>query len=330
MQDIEPTSVESLKEEGERAGLQGRHSDALSCFQHALILAIQEGNDWETLNIIALIAIVYKQCYHALPYGDSKRPSFIELMGAFALAGVRISDARKIKGQPRSVVLLRTGDYYYALADFEKAALMHRQSIEELRNYARFDRRLLYSEYLGHLGQALGMLGDTGGLPTLTKSLTIARDLHRHEVRPFHKLVLISGLLLKFGELYLHSGQTEDARKVTEDARNHPRRAGIREAQGLDLPAAQAGAFHGLRRRNAESRFRKYRLRCSVLGVPQMGDLHRHGKSVQCSAPSPDAICNAGHRNSNIFSSFSRRCRTDGPRSLRWQGHGESTEESGT
>ena len=207
-------SAQDLKDLGEKAGLLGQTANALSYFEQAFIAAVHEHNDNELINILAHISIIYKHQFHLLDDTDIQRIPFIEMMGAHAQAGVHIAEEKGISGQPKSAVMLRVGDYYFAKKDYTEAAQRYHLALEELKEYDRPDKNQIYAEYVGHYGQALGMSGDIQGVVELNKALGITEALTEEQVRPFHKLILLTGLLLRLAEVHMHFNNIEEAKAV--------------------------------------------------------------------------------------------------------------------
>ncbi len=212
------TSIRELKEAGEQAGLQGDTAKALASFELAFIQAANQENDAELLNCIAHIAIIYKHQFHTLAPEDPHRIPFVEMMGAYAMAGVRIADQKAIIGQPRSAAILRVGDYYYAKSMYQQAADTYHDAIEEMKNYEGLDKDLILAEYRGHYGQALGMIGDETGIKELNEALQTIEGLQEEQVRPFHKLIILTGIFMRLAEVYLHLGKQKDAENVLAKA----------------------------------------------------------------------------------------------------------------
>jgi tetratricopeptide (TPR) repeat protein len=207
----ENLSAQDLKNLGEKTALQGDSAAALSYLEKAVIEAVKEGNDKELLNTIAHIAIVYKHQFHTLDPKDPMRVPFIELMGAHALAGIRIAEEKKIFGQPKSAVQFRYGDYFYAKGDYSQAADEYNKALSELEQYEGEDKEKIQAEYLGHYGQALGMNGNTEGLTVMHKALESIQNSSESKERPFEKMIIASGLLMRIAEVSLNMQDTPSA-----------------------------------------------------------------------------------------------------------------------
>jgi len=213
----------------EQALLAGEIEKSLELSEQASDLAETQKDYAGVLNAQAYISILHKVQLRDLPESvgieDLKRTVLLEELGQAAAKGLKIAEEQDIHGQPKSVVLLRLGDYYYLGGNFQEAANKYKEAVAEIKDYDRPDKNTIYAEYLGHYGNALGMAGDEKGLVELNRALGIAENLiegedqeRSQEVRPFHKLIISSGILMRLAEVCLKQGKKVQAEQAFERA----------------------------------------------------------------------------------------------------------------
>jgi tetratricopeptide (TPR) repeat protein len=202
---------EHLREQGEIASEQGDQEQALICFDRALIMAVQQKQYGRAVNILGHHLHVFKVFYQ-----ETSDPSFMELFYSDVLTGLRLCQFHDIQGQPKSVMLLRSGDYFLFKQDFAQAAEQYRLAMEELDKPERQPEEIR-AEYMGHYAIALVKSGDNTGFAKFEEALKI---LGSHTgLRPFHQIIVESGVWLRQADAYAFAGQQDKAREALSQAK---------------------------------------------------------------------------------------------------------------
>lgn len=197
-------SIEGLLRQGEQAREHGDHALALSCLGQAIIQAGQEERYAVVVNALAHKLLIYKDLYTY-----THKHIFLELMRSEAEAGLRIVEQYTLNGQPKAVMLLRLGSYFFEKEDFSAAVQYFTQAVAEIGEENMGEA----SEYLSYLGRAQVKAGQTDkGVGTLERALSLAEQ--SEDLRPFHKLVTLSGIELRLADVYFDIGRTEEAEKI--------------------------------------------------------------------------------------------------------------------
>ncbi len=117
--------------------------------------------------------------------------SFLELLVADARAGYAIGTTKKVKKGLVAIMLHRIGHYHFYKKEFKESAIFYKASLEDLLPKDKGQ----IAEYTGHYALSLILSGDKKGLTKLKQALVLASD--DKKLRPFHKLIIESGLLIR-------------------------------------------------------------------------------------------------------------------------------------
>jgi len=198
-------------EQGEVAREKGDQAQALTSLDQALLLAVQEKEYSTAVNILGQHLLVFKVRYEQT--GDD---TFMELLYADVLAGLRLCDHNHIAGQPKSVMLLRGGDYFLHKRDYATAAEQYGMAVAELNKTSREPEETL-AEYIGYWANALVKNGDHTAFAKFDEALHILEE--HHGLRPFHQLIVESGILLRQADAYNFVGQKDKAIAIWNKAK---------------------------------------------------------------------------------------------------------------
>lgn len=194
-------SYNQLIESLELAREQGNYSDALKFSEQAIIFSAEEKNIELLVNALAQKLLIYfhlfekteNQLYNDLMYGDIQ-------------TGLQLVEEQGISGQSKAVMLLRTGDYYLHKDQPQKAVDYFALAIQ----FINPDKKAEYAEYLNKWGYAESLSGDvaSGQLKIETAEKMIESD---EALRPFHKLIISSGITMRLAHCYFLAGDSAQA-----------------------------------------------------------------------------------------------------------------------
>ena len=199
---------DQLIEQGEIAREKENYSEALTALDKALIIAARDEQWTQLVNALAHKLLTYKHLFQ-----KTGKDSFLELMLGEAQTGLKISEDKKILGQPKAVMLLRIGDYHFLKEEFAKAMSFYEEALENIEK----EKKGEHAEYLSHLGLCQAELGKQEGLDNINQALQLA--LADDQTRPFHKLVILSGIHMRQAVAYNKFKQFEQAKASFEIAK---------------------------------------------------------------------------------------------------------------
>lgn len=199
-------SFQQLTEQGEIAREQGNLDQTLAFFDRALFAAITDKDYSGAVAVLTQRLITFKHAYEKS--GDAV---YMELFYGDVLTALRLCEFSKMEGQLKAVTYSRSGDYFLFKQDFPEAARHYELALAEL-NKASDVAEGTKAEYLGHYGEALVKSGDRSGLEKLDEALRMVRSSN-HGLRPFHQIVVESGILLRQADAYAFIRQPDKARE---------------------------------------------------------------------------------------------------------------------
>ena len=201
------TKLKILKQQGEIASERGQQDKALSCLDRALVMALK-GKDYAgAINVLGHHLHIYKVLFQET--GDK---NFMEMFYSDVLAGLRLAEKNNIRGQAKSVMLLRAGDllYVYERLSQKQPNSMHWR-LRELNKTSKQPAGT-HAEYIGHWAVALAQIGKLKfALTTFDQAFELLK--RDSELRPFHRLIIESGILLRRAEAYGAFKRKNDAEK---------------------------------------------------------------------------------------------------------------------
>lgn len=216
-------NIKGFINRGELAREKGQDEKALSMLDKAIFEAGKKKDYASLLSALSHKLLIWKHAYL-----KTKDGVFLELMRYEAMAGLDIAKAKNNKGF-QAIFLLRLGHYEQYRGNYKQAVTLMSQGIKLT------DRKDLakYSEYLGHLGLSQSLAGnsdarqsrgrspdrkrrDKKGLSTLRQSLKLIEKAKK--VRPFHRLVIHSGILLRTSIALNKFGKKSETREMQDAA----------------------------------------------------------------------------------------------------------------
>ncbi|HYE22208.1 MAG TPA: hypothetical protein VD998_01315 [Verrucomicrobiae bacterium] len=204
---MEPSKYQLRLEEGEKAREQEDYALALKSFDQAIIEGVELDDPILILNALAQKLLVYKHMFQ-----KTTNPVYNLLMLGDAQTGLKIAEEKKVTGQPKAVMLLRSGDYFFWKKDYATAQTLYEEAVLNVDQ----EKKGEYAEYLSHLGICQALNGNKTGLENLNKALTLASE--DNTLRPFHKLVIVSGIHMRLAMANKKFGDTDKAIKEYETA----------------------------------------------------------------------------------------------------------------
>lgn len=182
----------------------GKHAEALQFVERAIILTAEQGKIEDVINALGHKMIIYKHKFQS-----TDNPVFNELMYGDVQTGLALVEQHSISGQPKALMLYRSGDYFLWKKDTAKALTLYEQAWNELPK----DEPGKSAEYLSKYALALAMSGNIeDGVAKQKEALALAEN--DNSLRPFHKLTITSGILFRLALIY-HIAGKEDLYKET-------------------------------------------------------------------------------------------------------------------
>lgn len=203
-------TIRELIDQSEKQREQGVLSDALVSIDNAIALAGEEASYIELLEAIAHKLEIWK-FFHA----KTQQSVFWELLKGDAEAGLYIAETYNIQGHPRAVMLLRRGTYDMFHHNYNGAVEWFEKAHAALPATEQAGTR---AEFLGYLGEAEGNAGRIEGITHLEQAL--AEVQASSDMRPFHKMVIESGIHLRVAKVLVQMGREEEARAHWQSAKN--------------------------------------------------------------------------------------------------------------
>ena len=196
-------SYKQLIENLEMAREQGDYPKALLFAEEAVILSAQEKNLEQLVNALAQKLLIYfhlfekteNQLYNDLMYGDVQ-------------TGLQLVEEHGISGQSKAVMLLRTGDYYLHKNQPGKTVDYFALAIQ----FVDPEKKAEYAEYLNKWGYAESLAGDvTSGQLKIEKAEELVEN--DKTLRPFHKLIISSGISMRLAHCYFLANNQKQAKE---------------------------------------------------------------------------------------------------------------------
>ncbi len=204
-------TIKQLKERGEIASEQGNQEEALRCFDHAFLIALESKDYGEAINLLGHHLHIYKVYFQKT--GDD---NFMELLFMDTEIGMRLAEKNNVSGQPVSVMLLRSGDYFLNKKEYAQAVNKYERAIKELERATDTPAETT-AEYTGHYAAALVKAGKVDeGFTMFEKALSMITN--NHSIREFHHHIIHSGILLREADSYVFLEEFDKAKPILEKA----------------------------------------------------------------------------------------------------------------
>lgn len=179
-------NLKKLTEQGELAREKNQDAKALSLLDQAILEAGRK-KDYASL----LLALSHKLLVWKHAYLKTRDQAFLELMLGEARSGLIIAKNTQVEKGLQAIFLLRIGHCFQYRNNYKLAEHYTKQAVQLISK----KDQAKYAEYLGHYGLSQSLAKDKKGLDSLKQALKIIEKAKK--VRPFHKLVIHSGLLLR-------------------------------------------------------------------------------------------------------------------------------------
>jgi tetratricopeptide (TPR) repeat protein len=161
---------------------------AACTFNRAMLLAAEKR---EADNLVS--AICHNLLIHKYLYENSKNPLFLEMMHAEANKALDIAEKFGAPSGSKAMALLRIGDFHFELKQYEKAEEHYGEALALLNGD---DGE--YPHYLSVLGLSQVLAGKKDeGMKKIEDALKKAEG--DSSLRPFHKLIVLSGIMMRKG-----------------------------------------------------------------------------------------------------------------------------------
>ena len=197
----------ALISEGELAREHRKYDKALSCFDRAIRIAGSEGENVAMMAALSHRALVWKHLFE-----QTGRRNFLELTKADSEAGLAVAKSDKsVPAEVTAPLLLRLGDYYRLMRDRELALSYYHQALDVVSKSSPGK----VAEYESHYALALIEKGQVKkGFMLLSECLqAIQAD---QSYRPFHRLIVESGIWLRMAEAYKGKNPAAYEKALTE------------------------------------------------------------------------------------------------------------------
>lgn len=193
-------NIDALFERVEEARETGKYAEALSFAEQAVVAAVDQELPSKCVNALGHKLIIYKHLFQ-----KSENQLYNELMYGDIQTGLAICKQYTLTGQPLAVMLTRQGDYFVHKEQYAESVPHYEAAYEQIAEVSKGKFGEL-AEYLSHLGIARALAGDDRGLQDVEQAFAwIKQDT---ELRPFHKLTIVSGILFRLAALYGKRGDT--------------------------------------------------------------------------------------------------------------------------
>ncbi len=204
--DIMQNNFESLITKGEKYREQEKFAEALSFFDQAIIVAGNSEDYSRVVNTIGHKLLIYK-----ILYENTGKSLYMELFFGETLSGMNLVESQDLTGQPKALMMLRQGDYFTYKNNHAKAVKYFGNAIEILPD----DDRAPHAEYIAYYGLSLILNGDkVKGFEKLAEALKFANE--NTELRDFHKMIILSGMHLRYAQAYNSINEPVKAKESLE------------------------------------------------------------------------------------------------------------------
>lgn len=189
-------------EELEKSREAGNTEDALLKSQVALLEAANIHDPVLAINALSHQLLIFKD-----KFTNTGDEFYLHLMHAVAQSGISMCDDLAVSGQPKAVMFLRSGDYYFHLKKYPESVKSIQAAVDELGGIHE-EKPGEYAEYLSHLGKAKVFVGDESGLRDLQEACELTAG--QTELREFHQKAVHSGNLARLAIAYNTIGKTNE------------------------------------------------------------------------------------------------------------------------
>ncbi|HVY67544.1 MAG TPA: hypothetical protein VHA30_01440 [Patescibacteria group bacterium] len=217
-------------EKFELASERGQWQEALAIVDRLTVRAALRNDVKLLLNALAHRCHVFKHFWQ-----QSANNLFLDLFRDDIQAGLNIAVRRRVSGQPLAVLQLRLGDYFDYTGDRKRAEQWYRKAIVTLGAAALPGER---GEYQGHYFLALYKNGKVGRARTAAEQAfaNVSRD---RTLRPWHRLILLSGLHMRRAQGEISTGRRAAA--VPDLAAARSLASELKRTYGMGMRMVQLG-----------------------------------------------------------------------------------------
>lgn len=205
---LSESAVHKLFEEFERLSERGSYAEALEIIDRACLeAAFSARPDW------VVEALNHKLHVYKHLYQKSGEAVYLDSMAAVANLALVFAEKHGLSGPPKAAALLRSADVYYLKSDLAQAVEFYQRALDEIPPLPEGR----YAEYLSHWAAAkIKLSQDPAILADLEKALSLAEK--DASLRPFHKLIIVSGINARLAESYALLGRTSQAKTALAEA----------------------------------------------------------------------------------------------------------------
>ena len=204
---------------GEKSRELGERAKAILELEQSFTATIDSGNYNEALNVLGHLALVFKHPVQRLLWSDPKRAAHLARFRSVVQSGIEISDKYAVSGQPKSVMLLRLGDYYFESGMFGEAVDFYEQASAELGEEN--------PEYHSQTGIARFYNGDSSGEDMVVNAQKMLEQQKIAAVEQgkfddddqMRYLIRHAGMFMHLARIAAHKGDLESAGQALESAR---------------------------------------------------------------------------------------------------------------
>ncbi len=182
--------IRKLFEQFENFSEQGQTSEAVRVIGKACLEAASTGRPDLVVETFNHKLHIFKHLFQR-----TGQEIYLSLMRSEALSAVNLAKKYRVQGSPRAAALLRYADTFYLEDDYKKSTPIYLQALEALPKAASGE----YAEFLSHWAiSAIKLRKEKKNLEQLKQALSMAEsDI---ALRPFHKLIVVSGIQGRLAE----------------------------------------------------------------------------------------------------------------------------------
>ena len=201
-------AVKELFERFEYLSERGDYAAALELIDRTCLeAAFSARPDW------VVEALNHKLHVYKHLYQKTGEAIYLDSMGAVANLALDFCEKHRLTGPPKAAALLRYADACYLKADLVQAVEFYQRALAEIPPLPEGR----YAEYLSHWAVAKIKLNqDPAILVELEKALTLAKN--DATLRPFHQLIILSGIQARLAESYAALGRPREAEAALAEA----------------------------------------------------------------------------------------------------------------
>ena len=221
--------ITKLIQKGELSREKEQIHEAFAYLTEAMVEAAKIGDYTGVCECLAHRLVVYLHLWQ-----QTEKKIFLDLTRMDARQGLAICETYRIDDSVRGTFHLRLGTYYREKGDLENAAEEYRKAVKLVE---KGKDKIKYAEFLGHYAEIVLLNGDKKGLGYFGRAIELVEKAKG--VRPFHKLIILSGMYGRMARAHFHNKEKLEGKTALAKATELAKELAIKHKMKVRLKQIQ-------------------------------------------------------------------------------------------